>query len=157
MCSIPHQLPIKDGEKNLPIYKLFKGTSPFVWMEECKKAFSELKEALGQAPILVAPKEGEILFMYLAATEIVVSAVIYFFRNEKENVACLLCEPRTNRNRNKLHIAQKTYLFLSNVSPKTPPIFLSTPRDNTHKRTFKAHLAQARPNRLYEKMGARVK
>lgn len=61
----------KLGEKNLPLYKLLKGTSPFAWIDDYEKAFSALKLALSQVLILEAPKEGEILFMYLVVTETV--------------------------------------------------------------------------------------
>lgn len=38
-----------------PLEKLLQKDTPFIWMEECQKAFEELNEKLVTAPVLVFP------------------------------------------------------------------------------------------------------
>lgn len=48
----------------------------FAWIEECDKAFEELKKYLGHPPILSRPEKEEIFYAYVAATTYVVSLVL---------------------------------------------------------------------------------
>ena len=49
---------LKDLQITLtPIYFLTKKGIPFVWTEECQKAFDEIKQALTNPPVLVMPNE----------------------------------------------------------------------------------------------------
>ncbi|XP_071917241.1 uncharacterized protein [Coffea arabica] len=45
-------------------------------MEECQKAFTDLKAYLAELPALTAPEQGETLFLYLSACNETVSAVL---------------------------------------------------------------------------------
>lgn len=48
-----------------------------MWTRECQEAFEKLKEYLETPPLLDSPKEGEPLFVYLAASdEVVASALV---------------------------------------------------------------------------------
>jgi len=44
----------------------------FAWMSECEKAFQELKRYLNSPSLLSPSKEGEDLFLYLAASTMAV-------------------------------------------------------------------------------------
>ena len=66
----------KLGEKALPFYKLLKKTEVFEWTQEARDAFQLLKKTLSTSPVLVAPQEKERLYLYIAATQQVVSTVI---------------------------------------------------------------------------------
>ncbi|XP_075655097.1 uncharacterized protein LOC142625301 [Castanea sativa] len=57
-------------------YQLLKKWKGFQWGEECDRAFQDLKDYLGQAPRLSAPKPGEDLYMYLSVSEHAASAVL---------------------------------------------------------------------------------
>ena len=57
-------------------YQFLKKWKGFQWSEECDKAFQELKEYLMRAPMLIALKPREDLFMYLSMSEYVMSAVL---------------------------------------------------------------------------------
>ena len=57
-------------------YQLLKKWKGFQWNEECDKAFQDLKEYLMRAPMLVTPKPGEDLFMYLSVSNHAVNAVL---------------------------------------------------------------------------------
>jgi hypothetical protein len=64
------------SEKGLPFFNLLKAKEKFEWSEEANTAFAELKQFLTSPPILTAPKEGETLLLYIAATNRVVSTTI---------------------------------------------------------------------------------
>ena len=66
----------------MPLYKLLKKTDVFVWTEEAQQALESLKASLTTAPILVAPKRGEPLLLYVAASNHVVSATLVIEREE---------------------------------------------------------------------------
>jgi hypothetical protein len=56
------------GEKGLPLYWLLKKHERFSWTAEAQEALDKLKASLTHAPILTPPRDGEPLFLYVAAT-----------------------------------------------------------------------------------------
>jgi hypothetical protein len=70
------------GDKGLPFFKLLKAGKKFEWSEEADIAFSQLKQYLASPPVLTAPKLGEVLQLYIAATVRVVSTVLVVEREE---------------------------------------------------------------------------
>jgi hypothetical protein len=64
------------AERALPFFKLLRRSGPFSWTEEAERAFQELKQHLVSLPILVAPEQGESLYLYIAAATEVVSMVL---------------------------------------------------------------------------------
>jgi hypothetical protein len=71
------------GEKSLPLYRLLKKHERFSRTAEAQKALSMLKATLAHVPILTPPQDGEPLYLYVAATTQVVSAVIVAERTEE--------------------------------------------------------------------------
>ena len=71
------------GEKGLPLYRLLRKTERFTWTPEAQEALERLKASLTYAPILTPPMDGEPLYLYVAATTQVVSAVIVVERQEE--------------------------------------------------------------------------
>jgi hypothetical protein len=71
------------GEKGLPLYRLLKKHKRFSWTVEAQEALDKLKATLAHAPILTPPQDGEPLYLYVAATTQVVSAVILVERTEE--------------------------------------------------------------------------
>jgi hypothetical protein len=69
----------RSTDKCLPFFKILRKT--FVWSSECEEAFCQLKEYLANPPLLSSPEEGEILYLYLA-----VSAVILVLVREESGV-----------------------------------------------------------------------
>ncbi|XP_075663311.1 uncharacterized protein LOC142632875 [Castanea sativa] len=61
-------------DKCLPFFKTLK--QAVTWMEECEKAFQELKYYLSNPPLLSPSKEGEDLYLYLAVSSTTVSAAL---------------------------------------------------------------------------------
>ena len=72
----------KLGEKALPFYQLMKKADKFEWAEEAQVAFTQLKRVLSTPLILIAPAEKEPIFLYVAATNRVVSTVLVVERDE---------------------------------------------------------------------------
>ncbi len=66
----------KSAEKCRPFFDLIKKGKNFAWSEESDRAFERLKEYLSSPPLLSSPKEGEPLYIYLAATDKAVSTAI---------------------------------------------------------------------------------
>jgi hypothetical protein len=58
----------KFGERALPFFKIMKKSGTFKWTPEADKAFEDLKKYLASPPIMVAPRPGEHLKLYLSAT-----------------------------------------------------------------------------------------
>jgi hypothetical protein len=72
------------GEKALPFYTLMKKLDDkFEWTKEADTAFAQLKKVLSPLPVLVAPKEKELLLLYIVATHQVVSIVLVVERSEE--------------------------------------------------------------------------
>ena len=69
-------------EQGMPLYKLLKKMDAFVWTKEAQQALESLKTSLTSAPILVAPKRGEPLLLYVVASNHVVSATLVVEREE---------------------------------------------------------------------------
>jgi hypothetical protein len=80
------------GEKGLPLYRLLKKHERFSWTTEAQDALDKLKASLTRAPIFTPPQDGEPLYLYVAATSQVVSAVIVVESTE-EGHALLVQRP----------------------------------------------------------------
>jgi hypothetical protein len=74
------------GEKGLPFFKLLKASEKFVWSEEADAGFTQLKEFLTSPSVLTAPQKDDILYLYVVATDRVVSTVIMVEREEPSHV-----------------------------------------------------------------------
>jgi hypothetical protein len=70
------------GERGLPFFKLLKHQEKFLWTPEADEALAQLKDFLSKPPVLTAPRKGEQLLLYLAATTHVVSTAIVVERQE---------------------------------------------------------------------------
>jgi hypothetical protein len=71
------------GEKGLPLYRLLRKHKWFSWTVEAQEALDKLKASLTSAPILTPPQDSESLYLYVAATTQVVSAIIVVERTEE--------------------------------------------------------------------------
>jgi hypothetical protein len=65
---------------------LLKASEKFVWSEEADVAFTQLKKFLTSPPVLTAPQKDNVLFLYVAATDHVVSTVIVVEREEPATI-----------------------------------------------------------------------
>jgi hypothetical protein len=72
----------KLGEQGMPFYKLLCKSDGFQWDDQAAAAFIELKQYLKSLPTLVPPKPDDVLLLYVAATDMVVSTAIVVERPE---------------------------------------------------------------------------
>jgi hypothetical protein len=70
----------KLDECGMPFYKLLQKADGFQWDDQAVATFIELKQYLKSLPTLVPPKPKDILLLYVAATNIVVSTIIIIER-----------------------------------------------------------------------------
>lgn len=66
----------RSSDKCRPLFLLLKKHTNFEWTEECEQAFPVLKRYLSKPPILSKPKAGEVLGLYLAASDCSISSVL---------------------------------------------------------------------------------
>ena len=59
-----------------PLFKLLKKNAPTYWNEECQQAFDKIKNYLLNPPILVPPKPGRPLIMYLSVLDEAMGCVL---------------------------------------------------------------------------------
>ncbi|XP_071918759.1 uncharacterized protein [Coffea arabica] len=59
-----------------PLFKLLRKNVPLYWNEECQRAFDKIKDYLLHPPVLVPPKPGRPLIMYLSVLEGAVGCVL---------------------------------------------------------------------------------
>ncbi|XP_027168835.1 LOW QUALITY PROTEIN: uncharacterized protein LOC113768604 [Coffea eugenioides] len=59
-----------------PLFKLLRKNVPLYWSEECQQAFDKIKDYLLHPPVLVPPKPGRPLIMYLSVLEEAVGCVL---------------------------------------------------------------------------------
>jgi hypothetical protein len=64
------------AKQALPFFKLLCKSGPFIWTDEAEEVFQELKQYLTSPPVIVAPKPGEHLLVYITATAEAVSMVL---------------------------------------------------------------------------------
>ena len=60
-----------------PFFTTLRGANWAKWNEECDRAFFAIKQYLIEPPILVSPEAGETLYLYLAASDIALSAALF--------------------------------------------------------------------------------
>ncbi|KAL2235820.1 UNVERIFIED_CONTAM: hypothetical protein Sindi_1314200 [Sesamum indicum] len=58
----------RSADLNLHFFKILRKSKGFEWTDECEQAFKELKDHLKSPPLLVNPKEGDTLYLYLAVS-----------------------------------------------------------------------------------------
>jgi hypothetical protein len=66
----------KLGERGMSFYRLLRKVDGFQWDDQPTVVFVELKKYLKSLPTLVPPKLDDVLLLYVAATDVVVSTII---------------------------------------------------------------------------------
>ncbi|KAL0356123.1 UNVERIFIED_CONTAM: Retrovirus-related Pol polyprotein from transposon opus [Sesamum radiatum] len=66
----------KSADRSLLFFKSLGKAKEFKWTKECEQALQSLKSYLATPPLLVNPKQGETLFLYLVVSEQAVSTVL---------------------------------------------------------------------------------
>jgi hypothetical protein len=66
----------KIAERNLPFFKILRGSSTFQWRPEQQEAFEALKEYIQKLPTLASPHPDHPLIMYVLTTHTAVSGAL---------------------------------------------------------------------------------
>jgi hypothetical protein len=82
MMAALSQFISKLDERGMPFYKLLQKADGFQWDDQAASAFIKLKQYLKSLPTLVPLKPDDVLLLYVAATDAVVSTVIAVERPE---------------------------------------------------------------------------
>ena len=112
------------GDKCHHFFQTIKKKASFEWTEEAEKAFQQLKNHLHSLPRLVSPMEGEVLYMYLGASDHSLSAVLLAERDGKQLPVYFVSHVLRNAELRYLMI-EKFGLALYMASKKLRPYFLS--------------------------------
>ena len=64
----------KATDKCLPFFRVLRKS--FEWMDECQKAFEDLKKYLLSPPLISPSRPGEELYLYIAVSQAAVSATL---------------------------------------------------------------------------------
>ena len=60
-----------------PFFNTLRGASRVEWDEECDRAFVAIKNYMIEPPILASLEAGDTLYLYLAASDVIVSAALF--------------------------------------------------------------------------------
>ena len=64
-------------DKLKPFFATLRGVSQVGWKEECDQALASIKHYLAEPPVLASLEAGETLFIYLAVSDVAVSAALF--------------------------------------------------------------------------------
>jgi hypothetical protein len=76
----------KLDKRGMPFYKLLRKTNEFQWDDQAASAFVQLKQYLKSLPTLIPPRPKDILLLYVAVMDVVVSTP----RHKLSNNPCIL-------------------------------------------------------------------
>ncbi|XP_026459361.1 uncharacterized protein LOC113360024 [Papaver somniferum] len=111
----------RSSDRFKPFFDVLKKAVNFSWTDECEKAFDEIKQYLSTPPVLVIPKTGQPIGVYLAATENAVSAVL-FVTDPHEKPAYFVSKSLTGEETRYKKI-EKIALALFHASRRLKPYF----------------------------------
>ncbi|XP_026451809.1 uncharacterized protein LOC113352171 [Papaver somniferum] len=111
----------RSSDRFKPFFDVLKKTVNFGRTDECEKAFNEIKQYLSTPLVLVSPKTGQPIGVYLAATENAVSAVL-FFTDPNEKPVYFVCKSLTGAETRYKNI-EKIALSQFHASRRLKPYF----------------------------------
>ena len=74
--AAPNRFISRATDKCQPFFHALHKGKDFSWTAECEQSFQELKNYLGQPPLLSKPQEGEFLILYLVVSKGAVSSAL---------------------------------------------------------------------------------
>ena len=99
------------------------GANRAEWNEEFDRAFMEIKQYLTEPPILVSPEADDTLYLYLAASDIVVSAALFEERGDtKLRPVFFVSKSLTDGETRYIHL-ERAALALRIAAQKLRPYF----------------------------------
>uniref|UniRef100_A0A2N9GLJ3 Uncharacterized protein n=1 Tax=Fagus sylvatica TaxID=28930 RepID=A0A2N9GLJ3_FAGSY len=113
------------ADKCKPFFRLLGKRSKFVWDEKCLAAFQAIKTYLSTPPCLSIPNPGEPLFLYLAVSDHVVSAVLIRELGQEQKPIFFVSKAMDETELRYLPL-EKAVLALLHVAKKLPHYFQSS-------------------------------
>ena len=110
-----------------PLFTTLRGASRAEWNEECDRAFVAIKQYLIEPPILVSPEAGDTLYLYLAASDIAISATLFKECGDaKLRPVFFVSKSLTDAETRYTHL-ERAALALRTVAQKLRPYFQAHP------------------------------
>ena len=110
-----------------PFFTTLRGASHAEWNEECDQAFVAIKQYVTEPPILVSPKAGNTLYLYLTASDIAVSAALFKECGDaKLRPVFFVSKSLTDAETRYSHL-ERVALALQTVARKLRPYFQAHP------------------------------
>ena len=115
----------RSTDKCRPFFRLLGKNKKFLWDEDCSAAFQGIKAYLSSPPCLSIPSPGEPLYLYLAVSEHVVSAVLVRETPEYQRPIFFISKTMTEAEAKYLPL-EKAALTLVRAAKKLPQYFQAT-------------------------------
>ena len=110
-----------------PFFTTLRGASWAEWDEECDRAFIAIKQYLTEPPILASPEAGDTLYLYLAASDMAVSAALFKeCRYAKLRPVFFVSKSLTDAETRYTHL-ERAALALRTAAQKLRPYFQAHP------------------------------
>ena len=108
-------------------FATLKGVNWAGWNEECDEALTAIKQYLAEPPVLASPEAGETLFVYLAVSDVSVSAALFKEdENKKKRPVFFVSKSLADAETRYSHLEQAT-LALRVVTKKLRSYFQAHP------------------------------
>ena len=134
-----------------PFFVVLKEANRAGWNEDCNYVFTQIKQYLAKPSILASSDAGETLFMYLAVSEVVVSAAMFKENNDiRQKPVFFVKKPLADVKTRYSHLEQAA-LALRIVAKKLGPYFQAHPivvltdlplQSTLHKPDFSGRMAR---------------
>ena len=110
-----------------PFFATLKGSNLAGWNEECDEALTAIKQYLVEPPVLTGPEADETLFLYLAVSDVSMSATLFKEdENKKQRPVFFVSKSLTDVETRYSHLEQAT-LALRVAAKKLRPYFQAHP------------------------------
>ena len=134
-----------------PLFVSLKGANRARWNEECDEALTAIKQYLVEPPVLARPVVGETHFVYLAVSDISVSAALFKEgENRKQRLVFFVNKSLVDAETRYSHLEQAAWV-LRVATKKLRPYFQAHPiivltdlplRNTIHKPDLSGRMAQ---------------
>ena len=115
------------SERMKPFFTTLRGASRPEWDEECDRAFIAIKQYMTEPPILASPEARDTLYLYLATSDMAVSAALFKeCRDAKLRPVFFVSKSLTDAETRYTHLEQAA-LALRTAAQKLHPYFQAHP------------------------------
>ena len=114
-------------DRTKPFFTTLRGASRAEWDEECDRALIAIKQYLTEPPILASPEAGDMLYLYLAASDIVVIATLFKECGDAKLRPVFFVSKSLNDAETKYTHLKRATLALRTAAQKLRPYFQAHP------------------------------